>query len=83
VLSVACVESCSGLSTRLVTQPLRSGPKNFRKSPAWMRRRINAGTLIDQELALVDVDEPGVWQIKQARGFRQFLLRGFEQVQGE
>jgi hypothetical protein len=27
--------------------------------------------------------EPVFGQIKQARGFRQFLLRGFEQVQGE
>jgi transposase len=27
--------------------------------------------------------EPVIGQIKQARGFRQFLLRGFEQVQGE
>jgi Transposase DDE domain/Transposase domain (DUF772) len=27
--------------------------------------------------------EPVIGQIKQARGFRQFLLRGFDQVQGE
>ena len=27
--------------------------------------------------------EPAIGQIKQARGFRQFLLRGFENVQGE
>jgi len=27
--------------------------------------------------------EPVFGQIKQARGFRQFLLRGFEKVQGE
>ena len=27
--------------------------------------------------------EPVIGQIKQARGFRQFLLRGFEKVQGE
>ena len=27
--------------------------------------------------------EPVIGQIKQARGFRQFLLRGFENVQGE
>ena len=27
--------------------------------------------------------EPMIRQIKQARGFRQFLLRGFEKVQGE
>ncbi len=27
--------------------------------------------------------EPVIGQIKHARGFRQFLLRGFEQVQGE
>jgi len=27
--------------------------------------------------------EPVIGQIKRARGFRQFLLRGFENVQGE
>jgi hypothetical protein len=27
--------------------------------------------------------EPVIGQIKQARGFRQFLLRGFDKVQGE
>ena len=27
--------------------------------------------------------EPVIGQIKQARGFRQFLLRGFKKVQGE
>ena len=27
--------------------------------------------------------EPVIGQIKQARGFRQFLLRGLEKVQGE
>jgi len=27
--------------------------------------------------------EPVIGQIKQARGFRQFLLRGFKNVQGE
>ena len=27
--------------------------------------------------------EPVIGQIKHARGFRQFLLRGFEKVQGE
>ena len=27
--------------------------------------------------------EPVIGQIKQARGFRQFLLRGIEKVQGE
>jgi Transposase DDE domain len=27
--------------------------------------------------------EPVIGQIKQVRGFRQFLLRGFEKVQGE
>ncbi len=32
---------------------------------------------------LKGIVEPVIGQIKQARGFRQFLLRGFEKVQGE
>jgi len=46
---------------------------------------FDAGTLrpvLSADAGMMIV-EPVIGQIKQARGFRQFLLRGFEKVQGE
>ena len=47
-------------------------PQAARRRPAPRSMRARKGIV-----------EPVIGQIKQARGFRQFLLRGFEKVQGE
>ena len=48
-----------------------------------MSRKLHAKTGAAVYAARKGIVEPVIGQIKQARGFRQFLLRGFEQVQGE
>ncbi len=48
-----------------------------------MSRKLHAKTGAAVYAARKGIVEPVIGQIKQARGFRQFLLRGFEKVQGE
>jgi hypothetical protein len=48
-----------------------------------MSRKLHAKTGAAVYAARKGMVEPVIGQIKQARGFRQFLLRGFEKVQGE
>jgi hypothetical protein len=48
-----------------------------------MSRKLHAKAGAAVYAARKGIVEPVIGQIKQARGFRQFLLRGFEQVQGE
>jgi hypothetical protein len=48
-----------------------------------MARKLQAKTGAAAYAARKGIVEPVIGQIKQARGFRQFLLRGFEKVQGE
>jgi hypothetical protein len=48
-----------------------------------MRAKIKAGGHASPYRLRKQLPEPVFGQIKQARGFRQFLLRGFEQVRGE
>jgi transposase len=48
-----------------------------------MSRKLHTKTGAAVYAARKSIVEPVIGQIKQARGFRQFLLRGFEQVQGE
>jgi transposase len=48
-----------------------------------MARKLHTKTGAAVYAARKGIVEPVIGQIKQARGFRQFLLRGFEQVQGE
>lgn len=48
-----------------------------------MTRKLHAKTGAAVYAARKGLVEPVIGQIKQARGFRQFLLRGFEKVQGE
>lgn len=48
-----------------------------------MARKLLAKTGAAAYAARKGIVEPVIGQIKQARGFRQFLLRGFEKVQGE
>lgn len=48
-----------------------------------MSRKLHTQTGAAAYAARKGIVEPVIGQIKQARGFRQFLLRGFEKVQGE
>jgi transposase len=48
-----------------------------------MARKLQTKTGAAAYAARKGIVEPVIGQIKQARGFRQFLLRGFEKVQGE
>ena len=48
-----------------------------------MSRKLHTKTGAAVYAARKALVEPVIGQIKQARGFRQFLLRGFEKVQGE
>jgi transposase len=48
-----------------------------------MSRKLHTKTGAAVYAARKGIVEPVIGQIKQARGFRQFLLRGLEQVQGE
>jgi transposase len=48
-----------------------------------MSRKLHVKTGAAVYAARKGIVEPVIGQIKQARGFRQFLLRGFENVQGE
>ena len=48
-----------------------------------MSRKLHAKTGAAVYAARKGIVEPVIGQIKQARGFRQFLLRGLEKVQGE
>ena len=48
-----------------------------------MARKLRTKTGAAVYAARKAIVEPVIGQIKQARGFRQFLLRGFEKVQGE
>ena len=48
-----------------------------------MARKLHTKTGAAVYAARKGIVEPVIGQIKQARGFRQFLLRGFEKVQGE
>ena len=49
----------------------------------WMRRKLQTKTGAAVYSTRKGMVEPVFGQIKQARGFRQFLLRGLEKVQGE
>jgi transposase len=48
-----------------------------------MSRKLHTKVAAAVYAARKSIVEPVIGQIKQARGFRQFLLRGFEKVQGE
>src|SRR5258708_30116464 len=50
---------------------------------AAMRAKIKAGGHASPYRLRKQLPEPVFGQIKQARGFRQFLLRGFERVRAE
>jgi transposase len=77
------------ISTRKQTHGERPGPCPRGPLPKTatlvdrMSRKLHTKMGAAVYAARKGIVEPVIGQIKQARGFRQFLLRGFEQVQGE
>src|SRR5260221_5642699 len=64
--------------------PCPSGPLPTTATPVHrMSRTLHPNASAAVYAARKAIVEPGFGQIKQARGFRQFLLRGLEKVQGE
>ena len=66
--------------------PGAAGPANGTKAPTRveaMREKIRAGGHDSPYRLRKQLPEPVFGQVKQARGFRQFLLRGIENVSGE
>ena len=61
----------------------RRGRRRRRRRVAAMRERIKAGGHSSPYRLRKQLPEPVFGQIKQARGFRQFLLRGVEKVANE
>jgi transposase len=77
------------ISTRKQKHGVRPGPCPRGPLPQTativdrMSRKLHAKTGAAVYAARKGIVEPVIGQIKQARGFRQFLLRGFDKVQGE
>ena len=77
------------ISTRKQTHGERPGPCPRGPLPTTatrvdrMSRKLHTKAGAAVYAARKAIVEPGIGQIKQARGFRQFLLRGLEKVQGE
>ncbi len=77
------------ISTRKQTHGERPGPCPRGPLPKTativdrMSRKLHTKTGAAVYAARKSIVEPVIGQIKHARGFRQFLLRGFEKVQGE
>jgi transposase len=77
------------ISTRKQTHGERPGPCPRGPLPKTaarvdrMARKVQTKAGAAVYAARKAIVEPVIGQIKQARGFRQFLLRGFEKVQGE
>jgi transposase len=77
------------ISTRKQKHGVRPGPCPRGPLPKTativdrMSRKLHAKTGAAVYAARKGIVEPVIGQIKQARGFRQFLLRGFDKVQAE
>jgi transposase len=77
------------ISTRKQKHGVRPGPCPRGPLPKTativdrMSRKLHAKTGAAVYAARKGIVEPVIGQIKHARGFRQFLLRGFDKVQGE
>src|SRR5271167_2260073 len=73
-----------GRSNLLFLSALRFAPESRGGARvAAMREKIKAGGHVSPYRLRKQLPEPVFGQIKQARGFRQFLLRGVEKVAAE
>ena len=76
----AVAGTVKGAATTVPPAPESVGPPTRVEA---MRAKIKAGGHASPYRLRKQLPEPVFGQIKQARGFRQFLLRGFEKVRGE
>ena len=76
------VGSSDGIS-RPEAAPARAEPAAIKTRVEAMREKIKAGGHESPYRFRKQLPEPVFGQIKQARGFRQFLMRGIENVRGE
>jgi transposase len=89
LVAIAATDIDAYISTRKQKHGERSGPCPRGPLPQTativdrMSRKLLTKTGAAAYAARKGIVEPVIGQIKQARGFRQFLLRGFEKVQGE
>jgi Transposase DDE domain len=87
--AIAGTDNDAYISTRKQTHGERPGscPRGPRPKTATIVDQMSRKLLTKAGAAVYaarkGIVEPVIGQIKQARGFRQFLLRGFEKVQGE
>jgi hypothetical protein len=68
---------------RLPARPSSTQPAETPTRVEAMHAKIKAGGHASPYRLRKQLPEPVFGQIKQARGFRQFLLRGFEKVRAE
>jgi transposase len=76
----------SKLEPNTQAQPITEAPPKSAATPTRveaMRAKLKAGGHTSPYRLRKQLPEPVFGQIKQARGFRQFLLRGFANVRGE
>jgi transposase len=89
LVAIAATDIDAYISTRKQKHGERPGPCPRGPLPQTativdrMSRKLLTKTGAAAYAARKGIVEPVIGQIKQARGFRQFLLRGFEKVQGE
>ena len=89
LIAIADMTIDAYISTRKQTHGERPGPCPRGPLPKaatrvdQMSRKLQTKAGAAVYAARKAIVEPVIGQIKQARGFRQFLLRGFEKVQGE
>ena len=89
VTAIAATPNDAYISTRKQSHGERPGPCPRGPLPKTatiidrMSRKLHTQAGAAVYAARKAIVEPVIGQIKQARGFRQFLLRGFEKVQGE
>jgi transposase len=89
LMAIAATPIDAYISTRKQSHSERPGPCPRGPLPKTatiidrMSRKLHTQAGAAVYAARKAIVEPVIGQIKQARGFRQFLLRGFEKVQGE
>jgi transposase len=71
------------VATGRAKHPARSKPNLTGRLTTAMRQRLRRAAWRSRYRLRKQIVEPVFGQIKQARGFRQFLLRGIEKVKGE
>jgi hypothetical protein len=88
-IAIGCADPAALASTAHIATPQASSPDTVPQTPTpptrveAMREKIRAGGHDSPYRLRKQLPEPVFGQIKQARGFRQFLLRGIDNVAAE